>query len=249
MSQKLAGKVAIVTGSSKGIGASIARHLAAEGASVVVNYVSDRAGADQVVAGITAAGGKAVAVKANVAKKDEIEQLVAETVHQLGPIDVLVNNAGIFEFKPLGEITEDHFHRQYDLNVLGLLLMTQQAVKHFNPAGGSVINISSLASVEGLAGAAVYASTKAAVDAITKVLGRELGPRKIRVNSVNPGLTETEGTHTAGFMTREIQESVAAKTSLGRIGQPDDIARAVLFFAAADSDWISGQTLFVTGGQ
>jgi 3-oxoacyl-[acyl-carrier protein] reductase len=249
MSQKLAGKVAIVTGSSKGIGASIATHLAAEGAAVVVNYVSDKTGADKIVAAITKAGGKALAVKANVAKKTDIEHLVAETIRQFGPIDVLVNNAGIFEFKPLEEITEDHFHRQFDLNVLGLLLMTQQAVKHFNPAGGSVINISSLASIEGLAGAAVYASTKAAVDAITKVLGRELGARKIRVNSVNPGLTETEGMHTAGFMTPEIQQSVAAKTSLGRIGQPDDMARAVVFFATADSDWISGQTLFVTGGQ
>ena len=249
MSQKLAGKVAIVTGSSKGIGAAIARHLAAEGASVVVNYVTDQTGADEVVSAIKSAGGKAVAIKANISKKADIENLVAETVRQFGPIDLLVNNAGIFEFKPLEEITEDHFHRQFDLNVLGLLLTTQQAVKHFNPAGGSVINISSLASVEGLAGAAVYASTKAAVDAITKVLGRELGARKIRVNSVNPGLTETEGTHTAGFMTAEIQASVAAKTSLGRIGQPDDIARAVAFFATADSDWISGQTLFVTGGQ
>jgi 3-oxoacyl-[acyl-carrier protein] reductase len=220
MPQKLAGKVAIVTGSSKGIGAAIAKD-----------------------------GGKALALKADLTKKAAIEHLVAETVRHFGPIDILVNNAGVFEFRSLEEITEEHFHRQFDLNVLGLLLMTQQAVKHFNPAGGSIINISSLASTEGLPNSAVYAGTKGAVDVISKVLGRELGGRNIRVNSINPGLVETEGTTTAGFMTPEIKQSVGAKTSFGRIGQPEDIAKAVLFFATTDSLWISGQTLLVTGGQ
>ncbi len=249
MSPRLTGKVAIVTGSSKGIGASIAKHLAAEGASVIVNYASSKEGADKVVAEITQAGGKAHAVKANVARRAEVTHLVAEAVQKFGLIDVLVNNAGVFEFKPLGEITEEHFHKHYDLNVLGLLLTTQEAVKHFNPAGGSIVNISSIVSTDAPPGLAVYAGTKGAVDVLTKVLTKELGGRKIRVNTVNPSLTETEGTHSCGLMTDEIQKAVASQTPLGRMGQPEDIARAVVFFAASDSLFISGQHLIVSGGQ
>jgi 3-oxoacyl-[acyl-carrier protein] reductase len=249
MSHKLAGKVAIVTGSSKGIGASIAKHLAAEGAHVVVNYASSKEGAENVVTEIVHAGGKAIAVKANVARKVEIDHLIAETVRAFGPIDVLVNNAGVFEFKPLAEITEEHFRRQYDLNVLGLLLTTQEAVKHFNPKGGSVINISSIVSTDAPVGAAVYAGTKGAVDVITKVLTKELGPKKIRVNTISPSLTETEGTHTGGFMADETQKAIVAATPLGRIGQPEDIAKAVVFLAADDSVYISGQRVVVAGGQ
>jgi 3-oxoacyl-[acyl-carrier protein] reductase len=248
MSQKLAGKVAVVTGASKGIGASIAKHLAAEGASVVVNYASSKEGADKVVAEITSAGGKAVAVKANVAKKAEIEQLFAETKNAFGKVDVLVNNAGIFEFLPIESITEEHFHRQFDLNVLGMLLTTQEALKYFSPEGGSIINTSSLVSTFTPPGSTVYSGTKAAVDALTKVLAKELGPRKIRVNSVNPGMVETEGAHAGGFTTGDFRKQLEAQTPLGRIGQPQDIATAVVFFASADSAWISGESLVIAGG-
>jgi 3-oxoacyl-[acyl-carrier protein] reductase len=249
MSQKLSGKVAIVTGSSKGIGASIAKHLAAEGASVVVNYVSGQEAAERVVAEITKAGGKARAVKANVARRAEVEYLVAETVKSFGPIDVLVNNAGVFDFKPLAEITEEHFHKQYDLNVLGLLLTTQEAVKYFHPDGGSIINISSIVSSDAPVGSAVYAGTKGAVDVVTKVLTKELGARRIRVNAINPSLTETEGTHSGGFMADQPRKAIVAATPLGRIGQPEDIAKAVVFLATDDSFYISGQRLVVAGGQ
>ncbi|HET6406913.1 MAG TPA: glucose 1-dehydrogenase [Chthoniobacteraceae bacterium] len=248
MSQKLAGKVAVVTGASKGIGASIAKHLAAEGASVVVNYSSSKEGADRVVSEITAAGGNAIPVKANVSKQADIQQLFAEAKSAYGKIDLLVNNAGIFEFLPLENITEEHFRRQFDLNVLGLILTTQEAVKHFNPEGGSVINISSLVSTFTPPGSAVYSGTKAAVDAVTKVLSKELGPRKIRVNSVNPGMVETEGAQAGGFTEGEFRKQIESQTPLGRIGQPKDIATAVVFLASPESSWISGETLVVAGG-
>jgi 3-oxoacyl-[acyl-carrier protein] reductase len=200
--KKLTGKVAVVTGASKGIGASIAKHLAAEGAAVVVNYASSKAGADKVVDEITSSGGKAIAVQADVAAKTDIERLFAETKAAFGQLDILVNNAGIYDMSPLEQITEEHFHKQFNLNVLGLLLTTQEALKHFGPAGGSVINTSSIVSTWGTPGASVYSATKAAVDAVTRSLGKELGSRNIRVNSINPGMVETEGTHSAGIRER-----------------------------------------------
>ena len=246
--KKLAGKVAVVTGASKGIGASIARHLAEEGASVVVNYASSKAGADKVVGEITARGGKAIAVQADVAKKPDIERLFSDTKKAFGQLDVLVNNAGIYEFAPLEQITEEHFHKQFNLNVLGLLLTTQEALKYFNPAGGSIVNLSSLVSTITPPNASVYSATKGAVDAVTGSLARELGARKIRVNAVRPGLVETEGTNTAGFTTGDFHDQFVAQTSLGRIGQPQDIATAVTFLASSDSSWITGETLLVAGG-
>jgi 3-oxoacyl-[acyl-carrier protein] reductase len=248
MSKKLAGKVAVVTGASKGIGASIAKHLAAEGASVVVNYASSKEGADKVVAEITSGGSKAVAVKANVSRKGEIDHLFAEAKNAFGGIDILVNNAGIFEFTPLESITEDHFRRQFDVNVLGVLLATQEALKYFNPAGGSVINISSLVSTYTPPGSAVYSGTKAALDAVTKVLAKELGARKIRVNSINPGMVVTEGAQAGGFTEGEFRKQIESQTPLGRIGQPQDIATAAVFFASDDSAWISGESMVVAGG-
>jgi len=249
MSNHLIGKVAVVTGASKGIGASIAKNLAAEGASVVVNYSSSKEGADKVVAEITNAGGKAIAVKANVAKQAEIDHLFAETTKAYGPVDVLVNNAGIYEFQPLENITVEHYHQIFDLNVLGLLLTTQAAVKNFNPAGGSIINIGSVVSTYGVPGAAVYAGTKGAVDSITRSLSKELGPKKIRVNAVNPGMIETEGTRSGGFIGGDFHKFLESQTPLGRIGQPDDIGKAVTLFASDHSGWISGQTVQVSGGQ
>jgi 3-oxoacyl-[acyl-carrier protein] reductase len=243
---KLAGKVAVVTGASKGIGASIAQHLAAEGASVVVNYSSSKEGADRVVSSITAAGGKAIAVQANVSKQGEILNLFAETKKAYGKVDILVNNAGIYEFAPLEAVTEELFHSQFNLNVLGLLLTTQEAAKHFTPAGGSVINISSIVSRAALPGSSVYAATKASVDAITRVLSVELGPKKIRVNSINPGMVDTEGAK--GFTESEFRKQVEAQTPVGRIGQPEDIAKAAVFLASDDSSWISGETHFIAGG-
>jgi 3-oxoacyl-[acyl-carrier protein] reductase len=248
MSQKLAGKVAVVTGASKGIGASIAKHLAAEGASVVVNYASDKAGAEKTVAAITAAGGKAVAVGASVAKKADIEALFAETKKAFGRLDVLVNNAGVYEFAPLEAITEEHFRRQFDTNVFGLLLASQEAAKHFGESGGSIINISSVVSRYAPPGSAVYSGTKGAVDTITKVLSKELGPRKIRVNSVNPGMVETEGSVAAGFIESDFRKHIETQTPLGRIGQPQDIAGAVVFLAGPQADWLSGQSLEIAGG-
>ena len=247
-SKKLAGKVAVVTGASKGIGASIAKHLAAEGAAVVVNYASSRAGADKVVAEITAQGGKAVAIQADVAKKAEIERLFVESKKAFGALDILVNNAGIYEFVPLEGVTEEHFHRQFNLNVLGLILTTQEAVKQFGPAGGSIVNISSVASSAAPPTGSVYSATKAAVDAVTKSLAKELGPRKIRVNAINPGMVETEGVHSAGIADSDFRKQTEATTPLGRIGQPQDIAPAVVFLASADSSWITGETLYITGG-
>jgi 3-oxoacyl-[acyl-carrier protein] reductase len=245
---KLAGKVAVVTGASKGIGASIAKHLAAEGAAVVVNYASSKSGADKVVAEITGKGGKAVAVQGDVAKKADIDRLFSETKKAYGHVDILVNNAGIYEFAPLEQITEEHFHKQFNLNVLGLLLTTQEAVKHFPATGGSIVNISSLVSTLAPPHGSVYSATKGAVDVITGSLSKELGARKIRVNAVRPGLVETEGTNTSGFTSGEFHDSYVKNAPLGRIGQPKDIATAVTFLASDDSSWISGETLLVSGG-
>jgi 3-oxoacyl-[acyl-carrier protein] reductase len=246
--KKLAGKVAVVTGASKGIGAAIAKQLAADGASVVVNYASSQAGAEKAVGEITAQGGKAIAVQADVSKKADIDRLFAETKKAFGAIDILVNNAGIYEFAPIEQITEEHFHRQFNLNVLGLLLTTQEALKIFSPAGGSIINISSLVGLKPFPGAAVYSSTKAAVDAVTKSLSKELGGRKIRVNSINPGMIETDGFHTAGFAEGDLRKQVEAQTPLGRIGQPEEIATVASFLASSDSGWITGETLLASGG-
>jgi 3-oxoacyl-[acyl-carrier protein] reductase len=247
-SNKLAGKVAVVTGASKGIGAAIARQLAAEGAAVIVNYSSSKAGADKVVSEITAKGGKAAAIQADVARKADIERLFAETKKAFGRVDILVNNAGVYEFAPLEEVTEEHFHKQFNLNVLGLLLTTQEAVKHFGAGGGNIVNISSLVSTLAPPGGSVYSATKAAVDAVTGSLAKELGARKIRVNAVRPGLVETEGTHTAGFDSGDFRKQYEAGASLGRVGQPQDIAGAVVFLASPEASWITGETLLVAGG-
>lgn len=247
---KLAGKVAVVTGASKGIGASIAEHLGAEGAAVVVNYASSKTGADAVVKRITEKGGKAIAVQGDVSKSKDITRLFAETKAAYGKLDILVNNAGIFEFAPLESITAEHFHKQFDLNVLGLLLTTQEAVKLIGPEGGSIINISSIVGPMPAPGASVYSATKGAVDTITIALSKELGPRKIRVNSLNPGMIETEGFHTAGLNESDFRKTVESLTPLGgRIGQPSDIATAAVFFASEDSGWATGQTLILAGGQ
>ena len=248
MSQKLAGQVAVVTGASKGIGAAIATHLAAEGAAVVVNYATSKEGADRVVGEITSQGGKAVAVKANVARLADIEYLFSETKKVFGKVDVLINNAGVYEFAALEEITPEHFHKMYDLNVLGLLLTTQQAVKHFGPDGGSIINISSVAATLAPPTTSVYSGTKAAVNAITRSLAQELGPRKIRVNSINPGMVETEGVHAAGIAESDFRKQVEAQTPLGRIGQPTDIAPAAVYLASADSAWVTGESFYISGG-
>ena len=245
---KLKGKVAVVTGASKGIGAAIAKELAAHGASVVVNYASSKAGADKVVDTITKGGGKAIAVKGDVSKSADAEALVQAAVKQFGRLDVLVNNSGVYEFLPLDAITEDHFHKQFNVNVLGTLLTTQAAAKHFGDAGGSVINISSVVSRITPPESAVYTGTKGALDAITSVLARELGPRKIRVNSINPGIIETEGTHTAGFIGSDFEKNAVGQTPLGRIGQPDDIATIAAFLASDESRWMTGEQLIASGG-
>lgn len=246
--KNLEGKVALVTGASKGIGAAIARELAARGAAVAVNYSGSKAGAEKVVADIKAAGGNAIAVQANLSDPKSIGPLVDTVVSQLGPIDILVNNAGVYEFGALEQITSDHFHRQFDLNVLGLLLTTQAAVAKFNPKGGSVINIGSVVGKMAFPNAAVYSATKGAVDSITVSLSKELGPRGIRVNALNPGLVETEGTHGAGVMGSEFETGAVKETPLGRIGQPQDVATAAAFLASADAGWINGQTIYAAGG-
>jgi 3-oxoacyl-[acyl-carrier protein] reductase len=248
MAKKLEGKVAVVTGASKGIGAEIARQFAAEGASVVVNYASSKEGADRVVGEITKKGGKAVAVQGDVAKQADIERLLADTKKTYGKLDILVNNAGVYEFSPIENVTPEHFHKLYDINVLGLLSTTKEAAKYFGKDGGSVINISSLVSVMGVPAAAAYSGTKGAVDSITRVLAKELGPRKIRVNSINPGMVITEGVKTAGFEGTDFQKDIESRTPLGRIGQPEDIAPAAVFFASGDSAWITGETLVIAGG-
>ncbi len=248
MSYSLKNKVALVTGASKGIGAAIAKHLGAAGASVVVNYSSSRTAADRVVNEITSAGGKTIAVQADVSKPDDVVRLLAETKAAYGKLDVLVNNAGVYEFGALEEITVDHFQRQFGLNVLGLLLTTKEAVALFPAEGGRVINISSAITRLNPPHTAVYTATKGAVDSISRVLAKELGPRKIRVNAINPGLVETEGTHTASIIGSDMAEGVIAQTPLGRIGQPDDIAKAVVFIASDEGSWITGEVINVSGG-
>jgi 3-oxoacyl-[acyl-carrier protein] reductase len=245
---KLAGKVAVVTGASKGIGADIARHLAAAGAAVVVNYASAKEGADRVVDEITKRGGQAIAVRANVAHKADVEGLFAAAKKAFGKIDILVNNAGVYDFTPLEEVTEKQFHKHFDVNVLGLLLATQEAVKHFDSAGGNIINISSTVTSLTPPNTTVYTATKGAVDAITRTLAKELGPRNIRVNAINPGMVETEGVVAAGFNEGEFRNSVESQTPLGRIGQPHDIAPVAVFLASSDAAWITGETVRVAGG-
>ncbi len=247
MSQRLKGKVAIVTGASKGIGAAIATQLAKEGAAVVVNYASSKEGADRVVDEITRGGGRAIAVQADLSKHADVRRLFAETKKAFDRLDVLVNNAGIYEFAPLEEVTAEHFHKQFDLNVLGLILASQEAVKHFD-RGGSIINISSVVATTAPPNASVYSATKAAVDAVTRSLAKELGPRNIRVNAINPGMVETEGVHAAGLSDSDFRRQIEAQTPLGRIGQPQDIAPAAVFFASDDARWITGETLYIAGG-
>ncbi len=245
---KLAGKAALVTGASKGIGASIAKHLAAAGASVVVNYASSKAGADKVVAEIIAEGGKAVAIHGDVSKPADIVRLVTEAKAAFGRLDILVNNAGVYEFQPLEGITPEHYHRIFNINVLGLLLTTQEAVKHFPATGGSIINVGSVVTDLTPPMSAVYTGTKGAVDAITGVLAKELGPKGIRVNALNPGLTITEGTHTGGIAGSDMEKNAIKQTPLGRAGQPQDIAKAAVFLASDDSGWVTGELLRVGGG-
>jgi 3-oxoacyl-[acyl-carrier protein] reductase len=245
---KLKGQVAVVTGASKGIGAGIAKALAAEGASIIVNYSSSKSGADKVVAEITSKGGKAVAVQGDVSKQADITRLFAETKKSFGRLDILVNNAGVYEFAPLEAVTEDSFHKQFNLNVLGLILTSQAAVKQFGPSGGNIINIGSVVSTITPANASVYSASKGAVDAVTKSLAKELGPRKIRVNSINPGMVITEGLQTAGFEGSDFQKDFESKAPLGRVGQPDDIAPAAVFLASNDSAWLTGETLVIAGG-
>ena len=244
---KLKGKVAVVTGASKGIGAAIAQALAAEGASVVVNYASSKAGADKVVAAITAAGGKAVAVGGDVSKAAEAQGIIAAAIKNYGRLDILVNNSGVYEFAPLEAVTEDSFHRLFNINVLGLLLTTQAAVKHLG-AGGSIINIGSGVTRLTPANSSVYTATKGAVDAITGVLARELGPKQIRVNSINPGMVETEGTVTGGFIGSEFEKALIAQAPLGRTGRVGDISTIAVFLASGDSGWLTGEQLLATGG-
>lgn len=248
MTHSLENKVAIVTGSSKGIGAAIAKKLASAGATVVVNYASSVKAADKVVADITAAGGKAVAIQADLSQPADIERLFKQAHDQFGKLDILVNNAGVYEFAPIEEVTVEQFNRMFNLNVLGVLLASQQAVKYFGDNGGNIINISSVVVKGTFPGSSVYSATKASVDTITYVLSRELGPRKIRVNAINPGMVETEGTHDAGVSDSDMRKQVEAQTPLGRIGQPEDIASIALFLASDESSWITGQTHHVSGG-
>jgi 3-oxoacyl-[acyl-carrier protein] reductase len=245
---KLKNKVAVVTGASKGIGAGIAKGLAAEGAAVVVNYASSKEGADRVVAEIVEQGGKAIAVKGDVAKASDVQRIFGETEKAFGRLDVLVNNAGVYEFAALEDITEEQFHRQFNINVLGLILATQEAAKHFGVEGGAIINIGSTISQLTPPTTAVYTATKGAVDAVTHVLAKELGPKKIRVNSINPGVVATEGTHASGIIGSDFQKQLEAQTPLGRIAQPEDIAPLAVFLASADSGWLTGETLLASGG-
>ncbi len=245
---KLKGKVAVVTGASKGIGAGIAKALGAEGASVVVNYATDKSGAEKTVAEITKAGGKAVAVGASVAKSGDIEKLFAETKKAYGKVDILVNNAGVYAFSPLEAVTEEEINRIFTTNVTGLLLTTKAAVGLFPSEGGSVINIGSVVSELTPPNSSIYTGTKGAVDAITRVLAKELGPKKIRVNAINPGFTLTEGTHTAGIAGSDFETNAVAQTPLGRAGQPDDIADVVTFIASDEARWITGSLLQAGGG-
>lgn len=247
MAKKLAGKVAVVTGASKGIGAAIARQLAEEGAAVVVNYASSKEGAERVVAEIEQKGGRAIVAQADVSKREDIERLFVETQRAFGKLDILINNAGIYEFSALEAVTEEHFHKQFDLDVLGLVLTSREAVKYFNGAG-SIVNISSIASTLTPPNSSIYSAAKAGVDAVTKSLAKELGPRNIRVNAINPGMVVTEGTIAAGIPESDFRKQVEAQTPLGRIGQPEDIAPAAVFFASSDAAWITGETLVIAGG-
>jgi 3-oxoacyl-[acyl-carrier protein] reductase len=244
----LTGKVAIVTGASKGIGAGIARGLGAAGASVVVNYASSREGADRAVAAITAKGGKAIAVQGDMSKAADVRRLFEETKKAFGSLDVLVNNAGVFQFDPLEAVTEDEFHREFNTNVLGPIMTTREALNYFGPNGGSVINISSVASTNPVPNSVVYSATKGAVDAVTRVLSKELGARKIRVNTIAPGGVETEGTHRIGVVGSDFEKQMVAETSLGRIGQPEDIARVAVFLASDASGWLTGERISASGG-
>ncbi|MGC2400698.1 MAG: glucose 1-dehydrogenase [Acidobacteriaceae bacterium] len=244
---KLKGKVAVVTGASKGIGAAIARSLAAEGASVVVNYASSKSGADAVVDSIKKAGGKAVAVGGDVSKNTEAEGIIDAAIKNYGRLDILVNNSGVYEFAPIESITEESFHRMFNINVLGVLLTTKAALKHIGE-GGSIINVGSVVSRVTPPGSAIYTATKGAVDAITGVLARELGPKKIRVNAINPGMIETEGVHAAGYLGTDFEKSLVAQTPLGRIGQPQDIASVAVFLASDDAGWLTGEQLLTGGG-
>ena len=244
---KLKGKVAVVTGASKGIGAAIAKSLAAEGASVVVNYASSKSGAKTVVDSITAAGGKAVAVGGDVSKASEAEGIIDAAIKNYGRLDILVNNSGVYEFSPIEAVTEEQFHRMFNINVLGLLLTTKAALKHIGE-GGSIINVGSVVSRVTPPASSVYTGTKGAVDAITGVLARELGPKKIRVNAINPGMVETEGVHSAGVLGTDFEKALVAQTPLGRVGQPGDISSVAVFLASDDSGWLTGEQLLVGGG-
>lgn len=248
MPGRLTGKVAIVTGASKGIGAGIAKQLASEGASVVVNYSSSKEGAERVVKEITSKGGKAVAVQAHVGKAEDLDRLFSETKKAFGKLDILVNNAGIYEFSPITDVTEEHFYKLFDTNVLGLVLASKKAADYIGPEGGSIVNISSVVSSLAPPNSAVYTGTKGAVDAITRTLANELGPRKIRVNAINPGMVLTEGVQAAGFENGDFRREMESKTPLGRIGQVEDIAPAAAFFASNDAQWITGETLVIAGG-
>jgi 3-oxoacyl-[acyl-carrier protein] reductase len=245
---ELEGKVAIVTGASKGIGAAIAKGLSAAGAAVVVNYASSREGADRVVAEITGKGGRAVAVQGDVAKAADVRRLFEETQRAFGTLDVLVNNAGVYQLEPIESVVEDAFHRQFNTNVLGPILAIQEAVKHFGPKGGSVINISSVASTSAPPNSVVYSATKGALDAVTLVLAKELGPRRIRVNTIAPGGVETEGVHAAGLMGSDFEKQVVAGTPLGRFGQPEDIAGVAVFLASDAAGWVTGERISASGG-
>jgi 3-oxoacyl-[acyl-carrier protein] reductase len=245
---KLANKVAVVTGASKGIGAGIAKALAADGASVVVNYASSKEGADKVVAEIKAKGGKAIAVHGDFSKKEDIGKVFGEVKKTFGRLDTLVNNAGVYTFTPLDQVTDEEFHRIFNLNVLGLLLASKEALKYFGPEGGSIINIGSVVSSLTPPNSSVYTATKGAVDAITQVLAKELGPKNIRVNSINPGMVETEGVHSAGFIGSDFEKNTVAQTPLGRLGQPEDIATIAAFLASDDSKWLTGELVKAGGG-
>jgi 3-oxoacyl-[acyl-carrier protein] reductase len=244
----LMGKVAVVTGASKGIGASIAKELAAAGASVVVNYASAKDDAERVVAAIKQKGGQAVAIQGDVSKEADVKRLFAETKQAFGAVDVLVNNAGVYAFHPIEEVTEAEYRREFDINVLGPLLATKEAVAHFNGKGGSVINVSSLASTKGIPTSAVYSGTKGALDAVTRVLAAELGPRNIRVNTLAPGGVDTEGTRTLGMIGSDMEKQFVAATPLGRIGQPDDIGKIAVFLASDQSGWVTGERIVAAGG-
>ncbi len=245
---KLTGKVALVTGASKGIGARIAHELGAAGASVAVNYATSKEGADRVVEGITKEGGKAIAVQGDVSKSADIVRIFEETKKAFGTLDVLVNNAGVYNFTPIEAVTEEEFHRQFNTNVLGLILATKEAVKHFGREGGSIINIGSTVTATAPPTSVIYTATKGAVDAVTHVLAKELGPRNIRVNSINPGGVETEGTHSFGMIGSDFEKQLVAQTPLGRLGQPTDIAPIAVFLASSDSGWLTGETLLASGG-